>query len=215
MRVTLETKKRAALLVEQSGLSLNALAKAVGVSYSTLWNFLNGDTRNFGKIQELADALGVSLYELTTGSFREEPSRRAQAADSARDQAFGHNDDRDNKIPVFQTMPGQETCQLDATPMEFAPRLIGTGVAQVFAVKMRGDTMAPRYYWGDIVYCGRDIPPDPGDDCLIEKQDRSGVLKIYVGQDKESYIFRQLNPAQEWRCPMDDVRALHKVIARC
>lgn len=88
MKVGIETKRRAAALVEKSGLGLREVAKMIGTSYSTLWNFLYGKTENFGKIQNLADILGVSLYHLTTGSFEDEPRHRVRAAEPMRKDAF-------------------------------------------------------------------------------------------------------------------------------
>lgn len=60
-------KKRAAAAFEDSGKSQEDAAKAIGVSQSTLWNFLYGKTKNFGNIVELCRYFEITLDWLMTG----------------------------------------------------------------------------------------------------------------------------------------------------
>lgn len=55
-------------LIKDKKYNQETLAQAVGVSQSTLWNFLWGKTKNFGELARLADALNVSFDYLMTGS---------------------------------------------------------------------------------------------------------------------------------------------------
>lgn len=215
MRVTPETKKRALIYVEKSGLSIDFLAKKIGTSYSTLWNFLKGETRNFGKIQELANELGISLYQLTTENYEDNVTRFApvgeQAAVWQQAAVFPANL---TKIPVYQTSPTGDGYLIAGAAAEHAPRIIGEGVNRIFAIKVKGDSMLPRYKWGEIIYCGYSIAPKPGDDCIAEFDNNIGHLKIYMGQKGSDYVFRQLNPDREWRRQIAEIKALHAVIGR-
>lgn len=76
MQMTHEAKKRIADLIEKRQLKLAPLAKKIGTSYSTLWNFIHGETENFGKIQPLADALGVSLSWIQHGGDMADTTQR-------------------------------------------------------------------------------------------------------------------------------------------
>lgn len=215
MKVNLETKKRAAQLVEKSGLSIGALARKIGTSYSTLWNFLYGDTRNFGKIQELADELGLTLYQLTTKNLDDNAARPAPAFDRATGQSQAILTPPSlPKTPIYQSNLADDAYALSGEAAEHVSRMIGDGVSKVFAIKVKGDSMSPRYYWGEIVHCGYAIWPSPGDDCVVELDNNLGYLKIYAGEKDGDYVFRQLNPAAEWRQPIAAVKAIHKVIGR-
>jgi|SRR6185312_2036652 len=68
MKVDTETKQRAAQKFEQLDLKVESVAKKIGTSYSTLWNFLYGKTHNFGSLSQLAEEMGVSIEYLLTGS---------------------------------------------------------------------------------------------------------------------------------------------------
>jgi hypothetical protein len=215
MKVSLETKKRTAQLVEKSGLGIGLLAKKIGTSYSTLWNFLYGDTRNFGKIQELADELGLSLYQLTTKNLDDNAARLATASDRAKGQSQTILTPPSlPKTPVYQSNLADDATVISGEAAEHVSRIIGDGVSKVFAVKVKGDSMSPRYHWGEIVHCGYAIWPNPGDDCVVELESSLGYLKIYVGEKEGDYVFRQLNSAAEWRQPIAAVKAIHKVIGR-
>ena len=213
--VTIEAKKRTANLVEKSGFSVGNLAKRIGTSYSTLWNFLHGDTRNFGKIQELADALGVTLYQLTTGNLDSAPTPAMIAADpaSGKPQSIPHPQGYD-KIPVHQVTNADGSITLTSEAAAHVSRLIGDGVTRVFGIKMTGDSMAPRYHWGEVVYCGTGLRPKPGDDCFVELEGHRGYLKTYVGEEAGQYVFRQYNPPAKWRIAPGEVRDLHAVVGR-
>ena len=76
MRIDHEAKKRIAAVIEKRQLKLAPLAKTIGTSYSTLWNFVYGNTENFGKLQILADALGISLDWIQYGDNGSDPRQR-------------------------------------------------------------------------------------------------------------------------------------------
>ncbi|MDE2030407.1 MAG: helix-turn-helix transcriptional regulator [Alphaproteobacteria bacterium] len=67
MEITAAAKKRLASLIEERGLPLAPLAAKIGVSQSTLWNFVYGGTRSFSKIHLLATELKISLDWILQG----------------------------------------------------------------------------------------------------------------------------------------------------
>lgn len=64
MKIDRKMKDIIASAIEERGLSHTAIAKKIGVGQSTLWNFIYGKTENFGKLPQLADAVGLPLATL-------------------------------------------------------------------------------------------------------------------------------------------------------
>ncbi len=67
MEITAEAKKRLSCMIEERDAPLAPLAAKIGVSQSTLWNFIYGGTKNFSKIHRLATELKVSLDWILNG----------------------------------------------------------------------------------------------------------------------------------------------------
>lgn len=76
MHLNPEAKKRVASVIEKRQLKLAPIARKIGTSYSTLWNFVYGETENFGKIQPLADILEISLEWIQKGGDLPDPQKR-------------------------------------------------------------------------------------------------------------------------------------------
>ncbi|MEP3072841.1 S24 family peptidase [Maricaulis sp.] len=84
----------------------------------------------------------------------------------------------------------------------------------VFALEVFGDSMEPRYYAAERVYCVRNRQPGPGRDVIVELKSGDAYLKTYVAM-RDGFVFcRQLNPDQECRYSLQDIRALHAVVGR-
>lgn len=64
MKIVREIKEILATEIETRGLSLTGIAREIGVSQSTLWNLVYGKTENFGKLPQLAKALGIPIERL-------------------------------------------------------------------------------------------------------------------------------------------------------
>ncbi|MDR3448779.1 MAG: helix-turn-helix transcriptional regulator, partial [Alphaproteobacteria bacterium] len=93
MEITADAKKRLAALIEERDAPLAPLAAKIGVSQSTLWNFIYGETKNFSKIHLLATELKVSLDWIIGGDVAP-PAGKAeralmQVSESARDGFAG------------------------------------------------------------------------------------------------------------------------------
>jgi len=208
MEISADAKKRIALLIEERDQPLAALAAKIGVSQSTLWNFIYGQTRNFSKIHRLATELKVSLDWILGRATAQSPdavSRLAEPGESGPDL-----------VPVLGPPGGKGALHLDRrhksgdTPRHPAQR----PVRDAFAVYAAGEAMSPRYYPGELVYIAAGKPPLPGQDCLIELMNGESHLRQFVGFKGGDLVCRQLKPVREWRCKRADVMAIHTVVGR-
>jgi SOS-response transcriptional repressor LexA len=102
------------------------------------------------------------------------------------------------------------------------PNMLGTvpmhphqiNLRNAFAVRVHGDSMAPRYEQGEIVYVSPNQWPARDQDCVIETIDSHGYLKRFRGRKDEKLIVAQFNPAKEIEFLLKNIRAVHAVIGR-
>ena len=93
------------------------------------------------------------------------------------------------------------------------------GVDNAFAIYVAGDSMAPRFEPGELLFVHPGRPPQPGDDVLVELHDKDGesgacYLKRLVRRAGGKVVLGQFNPVREIRIDAKKVRAIHKVLTR-
>lgn len=88
-----------------------------------------------------------------------------------------------------------------------------------FAVYVRGDSMEPRFYQGDLLYVDPIRPARSGDDVLVElKPARPGepgpaYIKQLVTQTPLRVVLRQFNPAKEIIIPGERILRVSKILS--
>lgn len=88
-----------------------------------------------------------------------------------------------------------------------------------FAVYVRGDSMEPRHYQGDLLYVDPLRPARSGDDVLVElKPARPGepgpaYIKQLVSQTPLRLVLRQFQPAKEITIPGERVLRVSKILS--
>jgi len=93
------------------------------------------------------------------------------------------------------------------------------GVDNAFAVYVAGDSMAPRFEPGELLFVHPGRPPQPGDDVLVESHGGDGepgacYLKRLVRRAGGTVVLGQFNPVREIRIDAKKVQAIHKVLTR-
>lgn len=90
--------------------------------------------------------------------------------------------------------------------------------ADAFAVRVWGESMAPRYEPGEIAYCVRGQHPRRGQDVIIELKSGDAYLKTYEGQRDGVVRLKQLNPppgeGEHAAVALKEIAALHAVVGR-
>lgn len=86
------------------------------------------------------------------------------------------------------------------------------GAGDLFYVRVIGESMAPRYFSGEIVPVRRNVTPGRDDDCVVELLNGTALLKVFVSRSDRQLRLRQYNPPQDVEpIPRSDVRAVHTV----
>lgn len=87
------------------------------------------------------------------------------------------------------------------------------GNGTLIYVRLIGDSMAPRYFSGEIVPVRLDLPPARGQDALIELVDHdAAILKTYQGQrDGQVWLQQYGDEPKTYAIEATKVRKLHTV----
>lgn len=197
---------------EELGWSQERLAHEAGTSGPQI-NRLEKSQRRLTQewMMKIADALGCHPSDLLPAhgeAEKPDPPRRAFLREPGAGAEIvpvrGHPGKARDAVVIDHAEP---MGQVPAHPAQF-------GARQAFAFYARGDSMAPRYRPGELVYVVPDRPPAEGQDCLVELVSGESYLRQFLRQTEDRIICRQLNPEKEWRRDVGEVAALHSVAGR-
>ncbi len=103
--------------------------------------------------------------------------------------------------------------------VDYARRPPGISAARnVFAIYIRGESMAPRFEEGELVFVHPDRPPLPGCDVLLELQADEGetghcFVKRLVRRGSSKLVLAQFNPPRDdIALPLAQVRNLFRIL---
>lgn len=151
--------------------------KESGVGASFISDIKRGQTPSVAKVQMLADYLGVTTSELL-----------GEASGSS---SFGI------RVPVLGTIPAGIPLEAieDILDWEEIPAAWGSGDRQYFGLRVRGDSMYPRYLEGDTVILRKETTCESGDDCAVLVNGDVATLKQVMIRGDGSLELRPTNPA--------------------
>lgn len=219
--------------MDQHGMSARQVSLAVTGSATFIRDLFRGDRLpRSDNMHTLAAYLGTTPEWLLYGTDRpgadivgeEAVTQRVMA--SARDFRL-QNLPRD--VPVLGSVLGctngdlgmdvpVETHMLDmGDVISFVRRPQGiAGSRDAYALYVSGDSMAPRYESGDLIYINPARPAARGDDVVIQLTDGSdsvvtALVKRLVRKSATEIEIEQFNPPRHIIIPMHRVRAIHRI----
>lgn len=166
--------------------------------------------------------LGVSLEWLLTGVGKEEisfdfiprngDSQEAHVQPKTAPYSFGPD-----TVPIL----GQANASSKATILNY-DEPIGEalrhpnqkGVKNAFYLMIYDESMSPRYYPGERAAVNGGSMPIAKSDCIIELNNGEVYIKQFVKTTAKEVICSQLNPKQEWKRLLSDIKAIHAVVGR-
>lgn len=88
---------------------------------------------------------------------------------------------------------------------------------QIFGLYVVGDSMAPRFEDGDLIYVHKGRRPAVGHDVVVELHGRDGqagqcFVKRLLRRTGERVVLRQFNPDREIEFPTTQVRQIYKIL---
>lgn len=212
--------------INELGLKETSLSLQIGRNWAYLNQFLKrGVPANLpeGVREKLAPLLDLNPNDMRLQEYEYKKSRGIlhQRAESSLTVAQPHarttNHFGPDTIPLLGHANGSSDAILISTENEIGRVLRHPnqhGLKDAFALTVVGDSMAPRYYDGEVAYIGGKTGPKKGQDCIIELLNSEGYLKEFVRRNDKEIICRQLNPPKEWKKKLSEVKSVHAVVGR-
>lgn len=205
-------KDNLARIRKERKMSQTELASLVGVRQNTIAAIESGLTRKTKYLPEIAKALEVPIVDLepSAGGFsilvngrdmiRPEPSQR-------------------ETCPVYASAQGGRGGEeVVIEPVDYAPRppiLLRTKDA--YAVRVTGESMVPALRPGDLAFVDPYSTPRRDDDVVLQRDEAGsmfGIVKTYLGEDKNHYHLRQYNPKRDFKVSRKDWVKCHLIVGK-
>lgn len=165
-------------LCDKRGVTPTVAGKESGAGKELVTNMKRkGTMPSVEKIRLLANYLGVTTSEL----LGETPGSSSSGV----------------RIPVLGTIPAGIPLDAieDILDWEEIPVAWATGDRQYFGLRVRGDSMYPRYLDGDTVILQKETTCESGDDCAVLVNGSEATLKQVMIKGDGSLELRPTNPA--------------------
>ena len=180
----MELSEKIKMLRIQNGLTLEEVGNIVGVGKSTVRKWESGEIANMrrDKIALLAKALHVTPGYLM--------GWEADAANEMTAKVI--------LVPVLGTIPAGITIEAieDVLDWEELPGEMARGGKEYFALRIKGDSMYPRYETGDVVIFRKQDTCENGQDCAVMVNGDDATFKR-VRLSENGITLQPLNPEYE------------------
>lgn len=210
----MRAKIRAAL-ESNPALTKTGLADALGIVNSGVSSLLKSGGRQIKahEVSKIEKYLGISLAETKTAPVSNPPPARVteplRMGDMPRD------------VPIMGNAYGGDEADFcftgQITDYARRPPRIARDSA-VFGVYVSGNSMAPRFTEGELIYASSSRPASIGDYVIVELHpaneggDTLGYVKQLVKRTPTKIVVKQLNPEKALEFPNRRVKAVHRVI---
>jgi phage repressor protein C with HTH and peptisase S24 domain len=193
---------------EALGISQGELAKRVGIKQQSIGDLESGKTRGTKHLLGIAKALGQTPEWLETGV--------GEQLRPAADPDMAPNVGERFPAPPISGMPldvpemgtavggANGDFSLNGQIIDYKRRPPGiANNRSVLCLRVRGDSMAPKYEEGDLVYVSPNRPTKAGDDVLVEMKPKipgepgNAYIKRLVSKTPTKLVLRQFNPAND------------------
>lgn len=156
--------------------------------------------------EEFAQLLGTSKQNISRYESGEVSPKISTAAAMARilGITLGEINGEDTtpktsiRVPVYGTIPAGIPMEAieDILDYEEIPAAMGRGGKEYFALKVKGDSMAPEYLDGDVIIIRQSATCDSGDDCAVMINGEDATFKR-VRLSPSGMALMPINPTYE------------------
>lgn len=210
-------------LLESEKMSQKDLSENLGVSTQTITDWKKGKSKSYmQKLPLIASVLHVNLYWLLDGigdkaesnnrddvafdhlmrtayhsKFIKFDGNPVSFADESGQNAVAKASPGAIRISVLGTIPAGIPVEAveDVLDWEEIPESWGSGGREYFGLRVKGDSMYPRYLEGDTVILRKQPTCDSGNDCAVLVNGDEATLKQVILRQDGSVELRPVNPA--------------------
>ena len=183
---------------KELGLSAEDIAKKAGVSPATIYRYESGDIRNprSSILRPMAEVLNLDLYDLVGWSqFILDDRNDMWSQSSIKAPTASAAPKPYRRIPVLGSIPAGVPIEAveEIEDWEDLPESMFKGGAEYFALKVKGDSMSPKYEDGDVLILRRQGTCDNGQDCAVLVNGDDATFKR-VRLSERGITLQPLNP---------------------
>lgn len=166
---------------EKYNLTQDELGEIAGVSGGAVSTWERGTAEpRMGAIQKISDRLNINKSDIV-----DEHTDNASSSPSIRIKVLG-------SVPAGVPLDAIE----DIVDWEDIPREWTVGGKEFFALKVKGDSMYPKYIEGDTIIVRKEDDCESGDDCVVYVNGYDATLKKVV-KKQDCIILQPLNTAYD------------------
>lgn len=159
------------------------------------------------------------VWELA-GPFRRPTEKRPSEVDVSERMELPRIDSMPRDLPVFGTAVGgnEGDFLLNGTTVDYVRRPPAlASIKDAFAVFLQGDSMAPRFERGELLYIHPGRPATPGRYVLVEMHGEHGepgasYVKRLLKRNAAVVVLEQFNPPETIELPAKEVRAVYPIL---
>ena len=199
-------QERIAQAVRESGISKSAIAKACGVKPSAVSQWLNGDTKapTAERLLKLARVTGVSYTWLVEGKGSSKTSIESNVMPAPK---------LERSVPLVSWVQAGSWVEMSDVDLSDADRVpLPPGASEeTFALRVRGQSMLPKYEPDLIIYVDPSVFPFDGDDVVaVLEETNEATFKQLVEEPGGQRLLKARNPA--WPDPWVPINGNCKII---
>lgn len=210
-------QERIAELMDATGLTVGGMAEIAGVTSSAATQWKDGPTKSLktGPATKLASATGFSAMWIATG---EGPKKLSQgsAAPAPSNVADAPALSPSRLVPVVGHVKGGMDGFLEE--MQF-PAGYGEGFVEYwtkdpasYALRVKGDSMHPRYRAGEFIVVTPSIEAQPGRDVVVKLKDGRKLLKLLNWVRGDEIQLLSINDGYApTTLSVDEIESIHRV----
>jgi phage repressor protein C with HTH and peptisase S24 domain/lambda repressor-like predicted transcriptional regulator len=221
-------RRLVAAKIKEHGLDMARLSREIGMNQTYVQQYLTKGSPKWlpeiqrGKLARLLDIDEQMLRPPDQGEFPQGRTIQSSPLYRAMSPALSYSGPE--MVPVKGTGAGGsdgenewngETVDNVARPQSLI------GVPNAYAVYVYGDSMAPRYRHGELVFMHPGRPPSRGCYVLVQigaasdpsSSTARALIKEYVRQTPAKLFLAQLNPPKTIEIDMKLVKGIHRIVA--
>lgn len=220
--VTSTYQERLAEAMQDAGVDVSRLASQLGVSYQAVKKVMDGKTKSLTAANNAAAAQFLSVDPSWLASGRGQKTvLMASAADESHWNGAPETSrsvSRMRKIPVVGTAKLGDDGHFHELeyPVGFGDGYVDMPSADgnAYAVRCRGDSMAPRIKNGEFVVVNPSVEVTPGDEVLVRSKDGRVMVKHFAYRREGRVHLLSVNEAHPTiAIDESDIDAMHYVWA--
>jgi len=195
----------------EAGLSQARLAKLADLTQPTLSSLENGESKGSSRTAQIAAVLGVNALWLAQG---EGPKylKKASTAVKSELETLGRTLSPSQTVKVVgEIMGGSEGYLEESLTSDNLYILAHTRDLQAYAVRVRGDSMRPRYRPGEYLLIEPSYESRPGEDVAICLKDGRKMLKELIIMHPTEIEVLSVSDGQRLTISRKEINSIHRV----